>query len=236
VNAEQSRGDQIFPMANDKVLLERQFHIDIEGTSRRIKAVAVFVSQPFPNFWLRNACIRRRQRKASRVRFRYLRQVSQTRSVGFGAVFYRVDIRILNAVKAQRPIYGHRCNRILFDCSGSELWTAKASIFPDIERRRGLPRWPQSAKKGGSKRARRTPSPTTFRAAFIAPSKGWTIASAFAASRPAIMEKSAIQNLFSNSQMVLTVEMIRVSSMCNAASVGMRAKIRKENLRLFNPR
>jgi hypothetical protein len=52
--------------------------------------------------------------------------------------------------------------------------------------------------------------------------KGWSIAFAFAASRFAIIEKSAIQNFFSsNSSTVLTIEMMLASSMCNAVSVEM---------------
>jgi hypothetical protein len=59
--------------------------------------------------------------------------------------------------------------------------------------------------------------------------KGWEVALAFAASRRAIIEKSAIQNFFSsNSRTVLTIEMMLASSMCNAASVEMRDQISKE--------
>jgi hypothetical protein len=62
--------------------------------------------------------------------------------------------------------------------------------------------------------------------------KGLSIAFAFAASRSAIIEKSAIQNFFSsNSNTVLTVEMMLASSMCNAASVEIRGQNFEKNLR-----
>jgi hypothetical protein len=62
--------------------------------------------------------------------------------------------------------------------------------------------------------------------------KGRSIAFAFAASRSAIIEKSAIQNFFSsNSNTVLTVEMMLASSMCNAASVEIRGQNFEKNLR-----
>jgi hypothetical protein len=65
--------------------------------------------------------------------------------------------------------------------------------------------------------------------------KGWSIAFAFAASRFAVIEKSAIQNFFSsNSSTVPTVEMMLTSSMCNTPSVEIRGQNFERNSRDTN--